>query len=81
MNFPFALLGLLFLASIALIMVITIAVTKEISLFLVVTFPYVLFILFFADAWEIRLWIPIILLLVILKVRATQSWITQKTVP
>ena len=68
----YAILGILFYASMALILFITTAVTKEISVFFLVTFPYVLFIVLFADPWEIRLWTPLILLLIILKVRAYQ---------
>ncbi|HJR79583.1 MAG TPA: hypothetical protein VJ821_05895 [Anaerolineales bacterium] len=68
----YAILGVLFYASLALLLFITTAVTKEISVFFLVTFPYVLFIVLFADPWEIRLWTPLILLLIILKVRAYQ---------
>jgi len=80
-NRPDAILGMLFFVSIALIIFITKAVTKEISVFFVVTLPYVLFVLLFAEAWEIRLWTPPILLLIILKVRASQPVITQESVP
>src|SRR5688572_2868738 len=78
-NQPNAILGILFFISIALIIFITKAVTKEISVFFVVTFPYVLFVLLFAEAWEIRLWTPVILLLIIMKVRASQSLTIQET--
>jgi hypothetical protein len=77
---PDSMLGILFFISIALIIFITKAVQKEISVFFIVTFPYVLFIWLFADAWEIRLWTPLILLLVIMKVRASQSLSLQETI-
>jgi hypothetical protein len=73
-------LGILFFVSIALIIFITKAVQKEISVFFIVTFPYVLFIWLFADAWEIRLWTPLILLLIIMKARASQSLSLQETI-
>lgn len=76
----YTILGILFYASIALILFITTAVTGEISVFFLVTFPYVVFIMLFADPWEIRLWTPLILLLIILKVRAYQSLAIQETV-
>ena len=78
-NQPNAILGMLFFISIALIIFITKAVTKEFSVFFVVTCPYVLFVLLFAEAWEIRLWTPLILLLIIMKVRASQSLTIQET--
>ena len=77
---PDSMLGILFFISIALIIFITKAVQKEISVFFIVTFPYVLFIWLFADAWEIRLWTPLILLLIIMKVRASQSLSLQETI-
>lgn len=76
----YALLGILFYASIALILFITTAITKEISMFFLITSPYVLFIMLFADPWEIRLWTPLILLLIILKVRASQAGISPEPV-
>lgn len=77
---PDSMLGILFFISIALIIFITKAVQKEISVFFIVTFPYVLFIWLFADAWEIRLWTPLILLLIIMKARASQSLSLQETI-
>jgi hypothetical protein len=71
-NLPHALLGILFYLSIALLAFVTTTLTKEISVFFIVTFPYVLFILMFADPWEIRLWTPLILIMIIMKVRASE---------
>ncbi|MGZ9235610.1 MAG: hypothetical protein ACXW4E_08805, partial [Anaerolineales bacterium] len=74
MNLSNSLFGMLFFASMALI-IITGAITKEISIFLVITLPYAVFIFLFAEPWEIRLWMPIILLLIIMKVRAYRPMI------
>jgi hypothetical protein len=76
---PDSILGILFFMSISLIIFITKAVQQEISVFFILTLPYVLFIWLFADPWEIRLWTPLILLLIIMKVRASQSLISQET--
>lgn len=76
----YVILGILFYASITLILFVTTAVSKEISMFFLATFPYAAFIMLFADAWEIRLWTPLILLLIILKVRASQGVAAPATV-
>lgn len=73
LNLSYSLLGMIFFASIALLVITTRSVTKEIFVFAVATLPYAIFILLFADPWEIRLWIPIALPLIILKVRASES--------
>ncbi len=80
MNLSSSLLSLLFYVSIALTIFTTTAVTKEISVFFVITLPYVLFLILFAELSEIRLWTPIILLLIIMKVRAYQPIAIQDSV-
>jgi hypothetical protein len=80
-NLPSAILGMLFFASMALSIISTTTVTKEISVFFLITFPYVVFIFLFAEPWEIRLWIPILLPLIIMKVRASQSLVIQNPLP
>ena len=73
MNLSYSILGLLFFASVSLLFLTTPPITKEMTIFSVVTFPYVIFVFLFADPWEIRLWVPMILPLLILKVRAVVS--------
>ena len=40
--------------------------------FLVAALPYVIPMLFIANPWEIRLWVPVILLLMLLKLNAVK---------
>ncbi len=79
-NLSVSLFGILFYISIALLVLITTHVTKEISVFFLVTLPYVGLMWLIADPWEIRLWTPLIMLLIIMKVQAHQSAGKQDTV-
>lgn len=71
-NSPFSLLGVLFFASVTILVLITRVVTKELLILYAASLPYIVFAVIFADLWEIRLWIPILLLVIILKGRAIQ---------
>ena len=71
MNLTYSLLGMLFFASIALLVMTTPVVRKEIAFFCVLTFPYAVFVFLFADPWEIRLWVPITITWTIMKMRAS----------
>ena len=68
---PLSLMSSIFLASLVLLVSITKVVKKEIFVFLIGSLPYILPLFLIADLWEIRLWTPIILLLVILKARSS----------
>ncbi len=72
-NSIYAILGTIFVLGITALFFITKVVTKEMVIFLEVSAPYVIFILLSANPWEARLWTPLILILVILKVRASRS--------
>lgn len=68
-----SIIGTLFLASILLLVFTSRPVTKEMTVFLAASLPYILPMLFIALPSEIRLWTPLLLLLVVLKVRAVSA--------
>jgi len=63
-----SILSILFFVSIFILIVITKVKTKETFIFLLATLPYTLALLAISILWEIRLWVPVILLLLILKI-------------
>jgi hypothetical protein len=71
-NSIYSIFGTLFFLSIATLFFTTKAVTKEMVIFLKVSSPYILLVWLSANPWEIRLWTPLILILVVMKVRASQ---------
>jgi len=71
--------GAIFFASLAFLLLSTKPSSKEISVFFIAALPYILPIFLAANTGEIRLWTPVIILAVILKVRASRSqMITQQ---
>ena len=69
---PLSLLSVMFFGSIAIIVSITQPVSRSILVFYIASLPYTVSILLIAEPWEIRLWIPIILLVLLLKIKAVQ---------
>lgn len=69
-NDPLSLLSIMFFGSTAIIVSLTQSATKSLFVFYIASLPYILAILLIAIPWEIRLWTPIILLVLILKVKA-----------
>lgn len=67
-----AILGMVYILSFIALFFTTKAAAKEMSLFVKFSSPYILFILLSANPWEIRLWTPLILILLVMKVRAHQ---------
>jgi hypothetical protein len=65
--------GLTFAASILLLLFLSGEVTTEMTIFFIAALPYIASIPFIANPWEIRLWMPVILFLMILKMQALQS--------
>lgn len=65
---PFGLAGLFFFVAVLAILMAGGPGRREGALFLLASVPYVLFVLATAILWEIRLWVPIFLSIVVLKV-------------
>lgn len=65
-----ALTGLLFFGAISLILLLDEHGRKQCVLFLAASLPYIVLLVFVANLWEIRLWIPIIIALIILKLHS-----------
>ena len=65
-------MSILFLIGITLLCAVTKVLTKELTVFVAASLPYILAMMLTASLWEIRIWTPVVLLLVILKVRAAQ---------
>jgi len=65
---PFGLAGLLFFLAVTAVLLLNGPGRRESLLFLLASLPYLLFILFTARLWEMRLWIPVFLSIVTLKV-------------
>lgn len=65
---PFALSGLLFALAVMTVLTLSGPGRRESVVFLLTSLPYLLFILFTARLWEIRLWVPVFLAIVTLKV-------------
>jgi len=65
--------GIILVLSINLLIFFTKPVTREMLVFLIAGLPYMVPMLLIANPWEIRLWVPIILLLTIMKMKATQA--------
>lgn len=61
------LLSILFITSISILFLITKETKKESYIFLLASTPYILPLIVISQLWEIRLWVPVILLLLILK--------------
>ncbi|NRB38676.1 MAG: hypothetical protein HRU20_09455 [Pseudomonadales bacterium] len=70
-----AVVGLLFLALLLLNLLLTSPVTPQMKAYLLTSAPYSVMILLFAMPNEMRLWIPIILPLIILKLQPEQAGI------
>lgn len=62
------LLSILFIFSMAILFIITKNTTKEMYIFLLASAPYILPLFVISQLWEIRLWVPVILMLLILKI-------------
>jgi hypothetical protein len=69
----FSIMGILFFLSMSFLVLVTKFTSKEIFVLLMVSLPYTLPIFFVANPWEIRLWTPVIMLLIIMKVQAAQQ--------
>ncbi len=65
----FSLAGILFFVSLTLLLLLTQTAMNEMLAFLIAALPYIILMLLVAAPWEIRLWIPLILLLTIMKVK------------
>lgn len=65
---PLALAGLLFALAVTAVLALNEPARREGLVFLLASSPYLLVIVATARLWEIRLWVPVFLLLVILKV-------------
>ncbi len=70
---PLSLLSIIFFGSFAILVSITESASKSVLVLYIVSLPYIISIVLIANPWEIRLWIPIILLVLILKVKAAQA--------
>jgi hypothetical protein len=62
-----------FFAGLVLLVVTSRTAATETIVFLVVSFPYILAMFLIARLWEIRLWVPVVLLLVLLQARGRTS--------
>lgn len=65
---PFGLAGLLFFLAVTAVLLLNGPGRRESLLFLLAALPYLLFLLVTARLWEMRLWIPVFLSIVTLKV-------------
>lgn len=65
---PFGLAGLLFAVAATAVLLLSSPGRRESVVFLLASLPYALFILATARLWEIRLWVPVLLSIVVLKV-------------
>ncbi|HBL27917.1 MAG TPA: hypothetical protein DD490_13850 [Acidobacteria bacterium] len=65
---PFGLAGLLFFLAVTALLLLHGPGRRESLLFLLASLPYLLFVLVTARLWEMRLWIPLFLSIVVLKV-------------
>ncbi len=70
---PFGVAGLLFFAAILAVLLLSGPGRREGAVFLLVSLPYSLFLLATGILWEIRLWVPVILALVVLKVAGMEA--------
>ncbi len=66
---PFSLAGLLFFAAILVVLLLDARARRECVVFLVACLPYLLFAVIVGQPWEIRLWVPVILSIAVLKTR------------
>jgi hypothetical protein len=65
---PFGLAGLIFFLAVTAVLLLSGPGQRESLLFLLASLPYLVFILVTARLWEMRLWIPVFLAIVVLKV-------------
>jgi len=70
---PFGVAGLLFFGAVLAVLLLSGPGRREGAVFLLVSLPYSLFLLATGILWEIRLWVPVILALVVLKVAAAAT--------
>jgi hypothetical protein len=75
---PLCILSLLFFISISILIIITKEKTTKTIVFLISTLPYTIPLLGISQLWEIRLWVPVILLLIILKIPNSTNYSLSK---
>lgn len=67
------LLSILFFISIVFLLLTTKSSPREMLVFLLASLPYIIPLFFISVLWEIRLWVPILLLMLLLKIRGAQE--------
>lgn len=68
--------GIVFLASVTLLFFLSGPTKPELWVFILAASPYVIAMLLVATPWEIRLWVPILLLLTVMKVNTARGEIS-----
>ena len=70
---PFSFAGLTLFGALILTSLLDRRARGEVAVFLIASLPYLLSVVIVAQPWEIRLWVPIILSIIVLKARAPNS--------